>query len=1066
MRTLLLVLLSIGFSLTAHAQVDITTLDTPVTDDFNTFDGSGFAPTPTAGQLDSDTYIATGMTDGPLTFGGTETSGDFTGAIDADGVGGGGIYAAEVAASDIAWGVQPTGNDFTPGTFVVQAQNNTSTSTASATVAYEVHVYNDQARSNSFGQLGYAVGTCGTEPGSYTAVANTAVISPEAADSTPAWVVSTRLETFPVVIADGECLFLEFLSDDVSGSNSRDQFALDDLSIAFSATLTTTVALVSTSASVNEGDGTTDLIVGISNPSATVATTVEVALTSGQAADLDNYTTQTVTFAAGSSANETLTLTLTDDMTVEINEDFVFMLQNATGGESASVGSPDTFTLTIQDNDGNTITPGDLVITEFMANPDSSVGTEAGEYLEVHNPTSTALNLAGLTFEDADGKTYTLPALLLQPGTGSDSFVLLCNRDTILGGVACDANFCDDGGDTTCNNAEDPTLNNSGLEQLFIKSGSTVIAQVTYNQGDPNGAEISRELRALSLVPADGVVTDNRANFGGNPGGDQRLFVDATTEQADGSYGSPKAFGNTASTATSMTLGGVLGTADSLDAGWYMLAVPASGVTMADIAAQNLVQGIDGYFDDDANAANIYTLYAPGATGANLDFVEPGTDANDDSGAGSPSDGTDYEFVPGRGFIWYHYDLDLSLSPSSSVPMPYTLSATGSEPSGPVTFTVPAGEFYLTGNPYQNSLALSGVTQSGGSGTLSDVVQVWDPFTEDGGGTGAYRVFSRAAADVMATWQGFFVENTDGSNTADVSVADTDSRGGTFYGRTASGDRRRLGFKLSGLDPAQNVGTLDVATVLQWIPLAEDGDDAFDGSKLNPLAGVYGTLAFVGEREGEPHLRAVDSRPYDAVDFEVDLDFQTNISGTFTLTWPVLEDVPATWRIELEDRETGAVTDLRADDAYTFAGTPGIGARSEGPHDDARPALPATLRATPSWLHAEARSTGPRFVLRVLDASVSNEDEALADGYALSAVYPNPFSAQATLSLHIDKAQTIRAEVFDALGRRVAVLADGVKAPGSHRLEVDGAGWASGLYVIRVVGDRFIETRRVTVVRE
>lgn len=1051
--------------MSAHAQLDITALETPVTEDFNTFDGSGFAPSPAAGQLDSDNFIATGFNGGTLTFGGTQTSSDFTGTTNTGGVGTGGIYAAEVASGDIAWGVQPTGDDFTPGTYVVQAQNNAGSASASATIQYEVHVYNDQGRSNSFGALGYAVGTCGTEPGSYTAVPGTEVVSPEADDAMPAWVVTARSTTFPVVVASGDCLYLEFASADVSGSGSRDEFALDDLSVELSATVTTTVALVGTSASVSEGVGTTDLTVSIANPSGTTATTVEVALTSGDAADVGSYTTQTVTFAAGSSANETVTLTVTDDMTVESNEDLVFTLQNASGGEGATVSTPSTFTLTIQDNDGGVFSPGDLVITEFMADPDSSSGVEAGEYIELYNTTSSALDLTGLTFEDDDGQSFTFPSIILQPGTGSDSFALLCNRDIILGGVVCDANVCDDGGDTTCNLTDDPNLDN-GDDQIIIKSGSTVIAQVTISDGNPNGAEVGRELRALSLVPADGLLTDTRTNSGGTPQGAQRVFVDATTEQADGSFASPRAFGNTAATAASMTLGGQRGTADTLDVGWYMLSVPSTGVTLADLAAQNLVQGVDGYFDDDTDAANIYTLYAPGTPDATLDFVEPGTDTNDDSGVGTPTDGTDYEFVPGRGFIWYHYDLDLSLSASSSTPMPYTLSAVGSEPAGPVTFTIPAGEFYLAGNPYQNSLALSGVSQSGGSGTLSDVVQVWDPFTEDGGGTGAYRVFSRTAADLMATWQGFFVENTDGSNTVDVSVADTDSEGGVFYGRYASLERRRLGFKLSGRDAANNVGTLDVATVLQWMPGAEVGADPFDGSKLNPLGGAFGTLAFVGERAGKSILRAVDSRPLEATDFEVELDFTTNISGAFTLSWPLLDNVPGTWRLELEDRMTGTVVDLRSDSLYAFTSKP-VGARAlpTQEHRQAELVLPSSLRATPSWLQDDARGQAPRFVLRVADGSVANSDDMLPRGYTLSEVYPNPFSPTAEFTLTLADAQTVRAEVFDALGRRVAVLTDGMQPPGTHRIEVHGSGWASGLYVIRVAGEQFVETRRVTLVR-
>ena len=52
------------------------------------------------------------------------------------------------------------------------------------------------------------------------------------------------------------------------------------------------------------------------------------------------------------------------------------------------------------------------------------------------------------------------------------------------------------------------------------------------------------------------------------------------------------------------------------------------------------------------------------------------------------------------------------------------------------------------------------------------------------------------------------------------------------------------------------------------------------------------------------------------------------------------------------------------------------------------------------------------------------------------------------------------------LGRRVAVLFDAeVAASEPERLALSGQGLASGVYVVRVVGEQFTATKRVTVVR-
>ncbi|MBB4806073.1 hypothetical protein HNP38_001345 [Chryseobacterium defluvii] len=121
----------------------------------------------------------------------------------------------------------------------------------------------------------------------------------------------------------------------------------------------TSVQFVSSSSSVSEGVGTTSVVLSITNPSAATATSVDVYISggTGSTADINNYTTQTVTFPAGSSANQTVTITVTDDSTIESDETIIFGLQNVTGGNnnSADISGNTSHTLTITNND--VITP-------------------------------------------------------------------------------------------------------------------------------------------------------------------------------------------------------------------------------------------------------------------------------------------------------------------------------------------------------------------------------------------------------------------------------------------------------------------------------------------------------------------------------------------------------------------------------------------------------------------------------------------------------------------------------------------------------------------------------------
>ncbi|MEL7362974.1 MAG: T9SS type A sorting domain-containing protein [Bacteroidota bacterium] len=103
------------------------------------------------------------------------------------------------------------------------------------------------------------------------------------------------------------------------------------------------------------------------------------------------------------------------------------------------------------------------------------------------------------------------------------------------------------------------------------------------------------------------------------------------------------------------------------------------------------------------------------------------------------------------------------------------------------------------------------------------------------------------------------------------------------------------------------------------------------------------------------------------------------------------------------------------------------------------------------------------FSVRVVPA-VANEPDDTPVGTALTAA-PNPFSASTTLSLTLTNAKNIEAVAYDVLGRRVAVLHEGVLAAGTHALSFEAARLPAGVYVVRVLGDDLALTRRVTLAR-
>ncbi len=275
----------------------------------------------------------------------------------------------------------------------------------------------------------------------------------------------------------------------------------------------TTVQFASSAASVNEGDGTYDLVVTISNPDATNATTADVVLISGDPADLGNYTTQTVTFPAGSSDNQIVTITITDDSELEGDEDFTFELQNVSGGNSATTGSPSQFVLTVIDNETPAVP--DIVINEIMQNP-NAVADSDGEWFELYNNDSQAVDINGWTIKDDGSDSHLIDnggPLTIDPG---DYLVLGINGDQATnGGVVVDYVYS---GFTLANGADEVVL--------IYSDGTTEVDRVNYDGGttfpDPTGA--SMELKNPGM--------DN--NAGANWG-------EALSPYGDGDLGSPGA---------------------------------------------------------------------------------------------------------------------------------------------------------------------------------------------------------------------------------------------------------------------------------------------------------------------------------------------------------------------------------------------------------------------------------------------------------------------------------------------------------------------------------------------
>jgi hypothetical protein len=87
------------------------------------------------------------------------------------------------------------------------------------------------------------------------------------------------------------------------------------------------------------------------------------------------------------------------------------------------------------------------------------------------------------------------------------------------------------------------------------------------------------------------------------------------------------------------------------------------------------------------------------------------------------------------------------------------------------------------------------------------------------------------------------------------------------------------------------------------------------------------------------------------------------------------------------------------------------------------------------------------------------------EGYRLEQNFPNPFNPTTIIEMALPERSHITLEVFNLLGQRVGLLADGVFDTGTHRVTFDGKGLASGLYFYRLASSHGVQTRIMAMVK-
>ena len=102
-------------------------------------------------------------------------------------------------------------------------------------------------------------------------------------------------------------------------------------------------------------------------------------------------------------------------------------------------------------------------------------------------------------------------------------------------------------------------------------------------------------------------------------------------------------------------------------------------------------------------------------------------------------------------------------------------------------------------------------------------------------------------------------------------------------------------------------------------------------------------------------------------------------------------------------------------------------------------------------------------------SDVGDEDAGSMNDLAITNTAPNPFSTSTAITFNVPSATNVTVEIYNAIGTRVATLANDMFAAGSHTIEwnglTNGVMMSSGLYTIRVTDGVHSATQQVVFVR-
>ena len=439
----------------------------------------------------------------------------------------------------------------------------------------------------------------------------------------------------------------------------------------------------------------------------------------------------------------------------------------------------------------------------------------------------------------------------------------------------------------------------------------------------------------------------------------------------------------------------------------------------------------------------------------NVLFYDETFEGTDNRRWRAPNNITD-SVLPGRGYHVYMFG-DVVGDSRYNDALPYTLIVNGQENEGTagvvdlnVTYTEAGDEGWnLVGNPFGATIDWDD-NASWTKTNIDPTIYVWDPNTNN------YLTWNGAAGDItdglIAPFQGFWIKANALNPELEVSRdAKTISAGAGFVGKTASKSNDEpvpvISLQMKHSQHLQSTAHVSFKSEGRL------GMDAFDSFRLLPPPDIQNYIEFYSRVDD--HRLSVNNLPrrFGRV-IEVPLEMNAYhedgaLSEDMWLKVVGYQNIPDGWAMEIVNEQSGEKFAINLGDSLKVSMAHMAGKNVKRSN--------ASGRVT-----AKGGDAHLRFTLRI----APGEDAlGIAREFTFHPNYPNPFNPTTTLAFELPIPGAVRLEVYDLIGRRVAVLVNENLTAGSHSISWDASSLSSGVYLARLVTADGVYTRKLTLIK-